>query len=180
MGILEAKADRSKMSEYNEVLQEKTVGKKKQLAVSIILIILGLAGLAIGANMSVKSAVYIGGRIGLSDAVIGLSIVAIGTSLPELMTCIVAALKGQDDISIGNLVGSNIFNTLFVVGISGTFSSYNISARLIGADYWIMIVVSSVFLILGVLKRGIDRKFGLMLLIGYVAYMIFILTMKNN
>lgn len=180
MGILEAKTGRSEIAEYKEVLQEKTVGLKKSLAGSTVLILLGLAGLVLGANISVKSAVYIGGRAGLSDAVIGLSIVAIGTSLPELMTCIVASFKGQDDISIGNLVGSNIFNTLFVVGISGTVHSYNISDRLIGTDYWIMIVLSSVFLVLGILKKGISRKYGFMLLVFYLAYIAYILIVKKT
>ncbi|MHC5076462.1 MAG: calcium/sodium antiporter, partial [Planctomycetota bacterium] len=80
----------------------------------LIYIAIGLAGLTLGAKMTVTGAVEIGRKIGLSEGVIALTIIAFGTSLPELVTCVVAALKKQDEISIGNLVGSNIFNTLLV------------------------------------------------------------------
>jgi len=87
---------------------------------NLFFIIIGLANLALGADLAVRGAVVIGKQIGLSEAVIGLTIVAIGTSLPELATCVAAAIKGHHDISIGNLVGSNIFNTLMVTGTAGT------------------------------------------------------------
>jgi len=85
------------------------------LNTSVIFIIIGLVGLALGAKMTVEGAVFIGRKIGISEAVIALTVIALGTSLPELVTCVVAAIKGEHDISIGNLVGSNIFNTLLVV-----------------------------------------------------------------
>ena len=84
----------------------RTVGR------DVLYILLGLGALAVGAQAAVSGAVTIGSRIGLSDAVIGSTIIAVGTSLPELVTCVVAAVKGHHDISVGNLVGSNIFNVL--------------------------------------------------------------------
>ena len=143
----------------------------------ILLIIVGLAGLAIGADITVRGAVFIGGRIGLSQAVIGLTIIAFGTSLPELATCIVASLKRHDEISIGNLVGSNIFNTLLVTGTAGTVRPFAIAQRLIGVDYWVMIFVSIGFVCAAIVgRRSIGRLTGALLLCGYVAYIIYLLA----
>ncbi|MHC4070180.1 MAG: calcium/sodium antiporter [Planctomycetota bacterium] len=138
----------------------------------IILIIIGLVGLALGAKMTVYGAVFVGKRIGLSDAVIGLTMLALGTSLPELATCVVASIKAQHDISIGNLVGSNIFNTLLVTGAAGTIRPFGVVERLAaGSDYWIMIAVSAAFAVFAVVgKRTISRLAGSVLLIIYIVY----------
>lgn len=139
----------------------------------IIFVVIGLAGLALGAEMTVRGAVVIGKQIGLSEAVIGLTIVALGTSLPELATCVVASIKAQHDISIGNLVGSNIFNTLLVTGTAGTIRPFEIVERLAaGSDYWIMIAVSATFAVFAVVgKRTISRLAGSVLLLIYFVYM---------
>ena len=144
---------------------------------SVFFVVVGLAGLALGAEMAVRGAVVIGGRIGLSDAVIGLTIIAIGTSLPELATCIVAAVKGHHDISIGNLVGSNIFNTLLVTGTAGVICPFKLGEEGLAAGtyYWIMIVVGAGFAVLAVLgRRVIGRKAGIILLCSYVGYMVYL------
>jgi cation:H+ antiporter len=139
----------------------------------IIFVVIGLAGLALGAEMTVRGAVVIGKQIGLSEAVIGLTIVALGTSLPELATCVVASIKAQHDISIGNLVGSNIFNTLLVTGTAGTIRPFDVVERLAaGSDYWIMIAVSAAFAVFAVVgKRAISRLAGSVLLLIYIVYM---------
>ena len=143
----------------------------------ILFVVIGLAGLALGADMTVRGAVFIGERIGLSKAVIGLTIIAFGTSLPELATCVVAAVKGQHDISIGNLVGSNVFNTLLVTGTAGLIRPFQIVQRLIGLDYWIMIIVTAAFASIALIgRRIIGRAGGMLLLCGYVAYMIYLLA----
>ena len=146
-----------------------------------VFIVVGLAGLAVGAEMTVQSAVYIGKQIGLSGAVIGLTIIAVGTSLPELATCIVAAIKAQHDISIGNLVGSNIFNTLLVTGTAGTIRPFEIGSRLAGgSDYLIMVGVSATFAALAVLgRRVIGRIAGSILLCTYIAYMIYLFAFSR-
>jgi len=142
---------------------------------SVPFIVIGLIGLSLGADMAVRGAVVIGERIGLSKAVIGLTIVAVGTSLPELATCIAAAIKGEHDISIGNLVGSNIFNTLLVVGAAGIVKPFNISRRLITTDYYIMVAVSIGFTLLVIIcRRTISRIGGAILLCGYIVYMIYL------
>ena len=150
----------------------------RTLGRDILFMALGLTALAGGAHMAVYGAIAIGTRIGLSDAVIGSTIMAVGTSLPELVTCVVAAVKGHHDISVGNLVGSNIFNTLLVVGAAGIIHPFTISARFAGgADYWIMIAVSAGFGMAAVLgRRTIGRVGGTVLLATYVGYMVFLLS----
>ncbi len=149
----------------------------RTLGRDILFMALGLTALAGGAHMAVYGAIAIGTRIGLSDAVIGSTIMAVGTSLPELVTCVVAALKGHHDISVGNLVGSNIFNTLLVVGAAGVIHPFTIGARFAGgADYWIMIAVSAGFGMAAVLgRRTIGRIGGTVLLATYAGYLVYLL-----
>jgi cation:H+ antiporter len=151
---------------------------RKPVAASIVFVVLGLVGLAAGAKMAVVGAVFIGKLVGLSDAVIGLTIIAVGTSLPELVTCVVAAVRGQDDISVGNLVGSNIFNTLLVTGAAGVSVPFAVSPRLAdGPDYWIMVGVSVFFLLAAVVgKKVLGRIGGTLLLCIYIAYIAYLLT----
>jgi len=143
---------------------------------NVLFVVIGLAGLALGADLAVRGAIVIGELIGLSQAVIGLTIIAVGTSLPELATCLVASIKGQHDISIGNLVGSNIFNTLLVVGTAGLVRPFSIGDRLIGLDYCIMIIVSVVFLVMAAIGRRISRANGIILFLAYFAYITFLLS----
>ena len=145
---------------------------------NVLFVVIGLAGLAIGAKMAVEGAVSIGRRVGLSEGVIALTIIALGTSLPELVTCVVAAIKGQHDISVGNLVGSNIFNTLLVTGAASVVRPFHIESRFAGGtDYWIMIAVSAAFavsIIIG--RRVINRISGTLLLCIYIGYVIYLLV----
>lgn len=143
---------------------------------SMLFIGIGLVGLAVGADLTVRGAKIIGEQFGLSSAVVGQTMVAVGTSLPELATCVVAAIKGHHDISIGNLVGSNIFNTLLVTGVAGTVRPFEIGAQLVGADYWIMIGVSAAFgLIVIASRRTVGRIGAAVLLVGYAGYIIYLL-----
>ncbi len=142
----------------------------------VMFVLIGLAGLALGADITVRGAVVIGERVGLSQAVIGLTIIAVGTSLPELATSLVASSKGQHDISIGNLVGSNIFNTLLVVGTAGLVRPFSIGSRLIGLDYYIMIIVSVAFLAMAAIGRRISRANGIILFLTYFVYITFLLS----
>ena len=132
--IFESKSQPDTVKQVSEHIHEVSSGKDKPLSRSIVYILLGLIALAGGAHLTLESAVFIGQQAGLSKTVIGLTIVAIVTSLPELITCVVAALKGHDDISIGNLVGSNVFNTLLVIGTAGSIKPFATNARLIGVD----------------------------------------------
>lgn len=154
-----------------EIDRNSTKEKSKSLFVNFVFVAIGLAGLAFGAEITVRGAVVIGAKAGLSNAVIGLTIVAIGTSLPELVTCLVASFKGHDDISIGNIVGSNIFNTLMVTGLAGVVRPFVVVGQLKGLDYWVMISISAGFIFLGIIQKKISRTGGVILLSFYIAYL---------
>lgn len=160
--------------------EHKSIGAQEHKGIGVtkglLFVVIGLAGLALGADMAVRGAVFVGERIGLSQAVIGLTIIAVGTSLPELATSLAATIKGQHDISVGNLVGSNIFNTLLVVGTAGTVRPFAIGLRLTGVDYWIMISVSIAFASVAIIgRRVIGRAGGVFLLCAYIGYMVYLL-----
>ena len=142
----------------------------------VFFVVIGLAGLALGADITVRGAVFIGTRIGLSQAVIGMTIIAFGTSLPELVTCLAAAVKGQDDISIGNIVGSNIFNTLLVTGTAGVVRPFALAGRLGGLDWGIMIAVSVGFGFVALVARRISRLSGIVLFSVYIVYIVYLFT----
>jgi len=143
-----------------------------------LFVLVGLIGLTAGARLTVMGAVTIGGYLKLSDAVIGSTIMAIGTSLPELVTCVVAAAKGHHDISVGNLVGSNIFNTLLVIGGAGAVVPFAVDGRFAGGiDYWIMIAVAIGFGVAAVAgKRTVGRFSGVLFIVAYGGYLAYLLA----
>ena len=143
---------------------------------SIYFILIGLIGLTLGAKLALAGAVDIGRLAGLDDTVIGLTIIAVGTSLPELVTCVVASFKKQYDISVGNLVGSNIFNTLLVIGASAVIYPLNVSRILVIRDFSVMMLVAAIFITLAIGKRSISRQGGIFLLLIYILYTVYLLT----
>jgi cation:H+ antiporter len=160
----------------SEVDTEFKEGLKSKLGIriSIILMIGGLGLLIVGANLFVQSAVAIAKMFNISDAIIGLTIVAVGTSLPELITSIVAAYKKESDIAIGNVVGSNIFNILGILGITALI----IPISSVGISYIDLVVMVFTAIILFPLCRSafsISRFEGAILLIGYFGYVYYLL-----
>ena len=162
----------------SENIEPDTKYDVRNMKKAILFVVIGLVGLALGAKMSVEGAIFIGLRIGLSARVIALTVIAFGTSLPELVTCVVAALKGHHDISVGNLVGSNIFNTLLVTGAAGVVRPFDIEPRLAGGlDYWIMVLVSAAFAaVIIISKRVIGRVCGLLMVCAYIGYIIYLFS----
>lgn len=161
--------------EQKAVIEHAAPHQPKTGWISSLLILIGLVFLAGGAKITVVSAEVIGIHAGLSETVIGVTIVAVGTSLPELLTCLIAATKGHDDLSVGNLVGSNIFNTLLVIGASGLAKPYSFEHQpeLIGGFYWLMIIVLVLFTGIAFAFKKIFKSAGIVLLIcygGYIAY----------
>jgi cation:H+ antiporter len=141
---------------------------------AIFWLIVGLAALLISSKMLVWGATSIAQAFGISDLVIGLTIVAIGTSLPELAASVTSALKGHHDIAIGNIIGSNIFNLLAVLPIPGLIAPLVIESAVIERDYMVMLGLTiGLVLIIGLsFRRGaIPRFTGVILLASYVAYM---------
>ncbi len=179
-GLRDAKAKPCDVAEISEHIHDKDRRPQKSIFADSIFIILGLAGLALGAELALRGGVYIGVSLGLSQTVIGLTIIAVGTSLPELMTCVVAAFKGHDDISVGTLVGSNVFNALLAIGCVGLIRPFEINPRLIGVDYWIMVVISAAFVLTATIGKRISRTSGLLLLTAYIAYILYVLIFTRG
>ena len=159
-----------------EVENEFKDGLKSKINVplSIIMIVAGLGLLILGANLFVNGAISIAKSIGISDAIIGLTIVAIGTSLPELITSIVASYKNESDIAVGNVVGSNIFNILGILGITALIITVN-SDGINFIDYGVMFFASLILLPLSKTGFKISRLEGAFLVAGYIAYIYYLL-----
>ena len=172
-----ATEDTEKNDEVDSRLRGNDIKSGNGIKKNVLFVVIGLVGLAAGADMAVRGAVVIGERVGLSKAVIGLTIMAIGTSLPELATCVAASVKGHHDISVGTLVGSNIFNALLAIGAAGVVRPFAIVPRLAGGvDYWIMVIISVGFAAAAVIgRRTIGRAGGVLLVCGYAGYMIYLL-----
>ncbi|KNZ40944.1 calcium/sodium antiporter [Acetobacterium bakii] len=141
---------------------------------SVLFTLGGIAAVIFGANLAVEGAIDIAQMLGLSETLIGLTIVAIGTSLPELITSVVAAKKGENDIAIGNIIGSNIFNILFVLGISGVIYPIDIAAENF-VDLWILFVSMVIVVPLMFTGKKLNRFEGAIMMLGYVGYMTFII-----
>lgn len=141
-------------------------------AVQLALIVVGLAMLVLGADWLVGAAVSFARAFGVSDLVIGLTVVAIGTSMPEVATSIVAALRGQRDIAVGNVVGSNVFNILAVLGVTGLVSGSGlpVSEAARNFDLWVMLAVAFACLPIMITGREIARWEGIVFLGYYAAY----------
>ena len=137
---------------------------------SIGFIGIGIIVLYIGAILTVDNAVIIATELGLSEKIIGLTVIAIGTSLPELITSIIAIRKGHSDIGIGNIIGSNIYNILMIMGVGAALGGVLITAD-VYVDYAIMIIFS-LSLLIGLKTKIINRTMGVILATGYVLYLI--------
>ena len=137
---------------------------------SAALIGIGIILLYVGARLTVDNAIVLATEFGLSEKIIGLTVIAIGTSLPELITSVIAIRKGHADIGIGNIIGSNIYNILMIMGVGAVLGGVMVGAD-VYVDYAIMIIFSLSLLI--ALKIGmIGRTMGIALTIGYIAYLI--------
>ena len=145
---------------------------KMGLLRSIIYIVGGLIGIVIGADFVVDSASYIAMAFGMSETLVGLTIVAIGTSLPELVTSLTALKKGETELIIGNVIGSNIFNILFVLGASSAITSIAINPNMI-IDILLMLGVTILFFIFGKTQDKYDKKEGAILVGLFLIYMAF-------
>ena len=133
-------------------------------------LLLGMGLLPLGADLVVQSGSNLAAALGVSEALIGLTIVALGTSLPELATTVAAAIRKNADIALGNVVGSNIFNMLAIVGITTLIAELTIAPVFLQFDVWVMLVSSLFLTVLVWRKQVIGSKIGMLLLAGYGAY----------
>ena len=152
---------------------DEEVDDDSSLLKSIIICVLGLIGIVIGGNIAVDGAKEIARGFGLSEAFIGLTIVALGTSLPELVTSIVAAKKGKSDIALGNVLGSNIFNVLLILGTSATIFPMDMSSTYL-YDVLILIIVSLLVFVPVFITKKVGRGLGIAMVLSYVGYTIYL------
>ena len=160
--------DDSLVHDVKEELQEQ---EYMSLAKALMWVVIGLALLMGSSQLLVWGAVEIARYFGVSDLVVGLTIVAVGTSLPELASSIAAARKNEVDLAVGNIIGSNLFNTLAVVGLAGAIAPMQIEQEVFTRDMPVMSVLTVLLLVFGFGKKGqINRIKGLILLLAYIGY----------
>jgi cation:H+ antiporter len=151
--------------------QESEVPEGVSNKSAVIWLIAGLVLLPIAASILVDNAVIIAKFFGMSDLVIGLTIIAIGTSLPELAASLAGVLKGEDDMAVGNIIGSNVFNILAVMGIPGILHPSIVNEHAMERDYWVMLALSLILIPMAMGKsHSINRIEGLILFGSFIAY----------
>ncbi|WP_142849467.1 calcium/sodium antiporter [Telmatospirillum sp. J64-1] len=141
-----------------------------KLPVAVLVLILGLGGVMLGADWLINGAVTIARQFGVSEAVIGLTVVAIGTSLPELATSVIAAFRRHADVAIGNVIGSNIFNILGILGVTALVTPVPVNPSIVAFDIWVMLGVSVLLLPLLVTGWRLARAEAALFFVAYVAY----------
>lgn len=152
---------------------ENTEDHELTLVKSLLLILLGIVAVILGGQLVVQNSIILAKILSISDTIIGLTIVALGTSLPELTTSIIAAKKGEHGIAIGNAIGSNIINILLILGVSSIISPLSINVHNI-QDAIIFASINIVILLYLLLKKQLKRGLGIALFLTYIAYLAFI------
>jgi cation:H+ antiporter len=175
---------RAGMNQKTDALEIEMEDELEEHAMSfsqaVIWLIAGLVLLVVSSRVLVWGAVSIAQDLGVSDLIIGLTIVAVGTSLPELASSIVAARKGEDDLALGNIIGSNLFNTLAVVGLAGVIHPMSIPVEIIQRDWPLMALLTISLFVLGYNRNGekgrINRLEGGALLAVYIGYTLYLIN----
>ena len=164
------KADPELQKEHQEELEELEKGMPKSVPIALVATLVGIAGLAFGADMLVDGGSEIARSFGVSEEVIGLTLFAFGTSLPELAASVVAAYRGHPDVAIGNVVGSNIFNMMLVGGIVSLVIPIPVPQQVLDFDIWVMLVATAMLLpvLMGWMK--LDRKYAFLFFVIYLGY----------
>ncbi len=151
---------------------EDTEKKDIPVWLCLIYIVGGVVAIVFGGDFVVDGASTVASKFGMSQTLIGLTVVAIGTSLPELVTSLVASRKGEDDMAVGNVIGSNIFNILFILGVAGSISPMSfINDNIV--DIIVLVAVSVLVYIFAWTKQKLTKKEGIIMLLVYVAYMVY-------
>ncbi|MCW8827761.1 MAG: sodium:calcium antiporter, partial [Gammaproteobacteria bacterium] len=169
---------RKKSDALGSEVQQELVVHAMPVRYALLWLVIGLLLLIVSSRILVWGAVEIAQGFGVSDLVIGLTIVAIGTSLPELASSLIAVRKGEHDIALGNILGSNLFNTLAVVGVAGTIHPLAVSPEILSRDILVMAALTIALFVMGYGIRGpgrINRFEGMALLTAYLGYNLYLL-----
>ena len=165
----------AKGENLEDIIEELEDPAFSHLLSALSFLLLGLVFIALGAEFLVRGAKVSASIIGVPDAVIALSVVALGTSLPELSTCLIAAARKQTDLILGNIIGSNVFNIMLIIGVTTLarpIVTADLAPQLINMDIWVMAAISLVFTLLLLFYGKIGRFLGILFLTGYAAYII--------
>ncbi len=177
-GAALSEAELEAASGEDHVVESKESGTKDSLLKDILLLVIGAVLIAIGADLLVDNAIVIAENFGVSEKVIGLTIVALGTSLPELVTAITSLVKGHGSLSLGNIIGANIFNLVLVSGVAVTLNPFKVPVSgLIGGinsslvlDIPVMLAVMAILTIPTLIKQKLSRWQGILMLVIYIAF----------
>ena len=155
---------------------ESSLNEEKEINIykSVILGIVGLGGILFGSDLVVKNSTSIALQLGMSETLVGLTIVAVGTSLPELVTSLVAARKGEGDIAVGNVIGSNLFNILFILGVSSVIAPLAVESKIL-VDIIFLLGITILTYLFAITKKRFSRVEGAMLTLLYIAYTVYII-----
>lgn len=165
--VLRAKKNQTKQNDAKKVT-------KSSLIKSILFAVLGLAGIIFGGKLVVDNASVIAKSFGMSEALVGLTIVAAGTSLPELVTSVVAAIKKENDIAIGNIIGSNIFNIAFITGLSAAISPLALTHSAL-IDLLVMLASGALIAVVALFSEKCKRAHGALFVLLYIGYLTYII-----
>lgn len=171
-------AHRHRKTEKCDVEEEDPEGADPDMPMwrIVVFLVLGLIGLPVGADLLVDNSTLIAKRYGVSDTVIGLTMVAIGTSLPELATTVMAALRRQADVALGNVIGSNMFNLLAIIGVASFVGPIPVDREFLTFDLWVMLAASFLLFPFVFMKQDITRMWGIALSALYLGYLFVLLA----
>ncbi len=177
--IVRTKKQNKKLAASGESAVEQPshekAGKKRPIWLSIVLAAVGLAGVIFGGDMVVDNAAAIATAAGMSEALVGLTIVAVGTSLPELVTSVVASVKKENDIAIGNVIGSNIFNIIFILGLSSAIGTLTLDFAAL-TDMLVMLGTGIVMVVIAIFSSKTYRWQGAVMVLMYIGYLAYIIV----
>ena len=168
--VYQYRTDKVALAEDADLSDEEEEKGIDSMAKAYGFVLLGLLALVVGSEMLVRGAVAAGTAVGVPEAVIGLTVVALGTSLPELSTCIAAALKRQTNMIIGNILGSNVFNVMSIIGITAMTKPLVIDTAVTGFDMWVMAAVGIGFVLWMLTVSKIGRGIGIAMVLAYFAF----------
>ncbi|VAW15781.1 Inner membrane protein YrbG, predicted calcium/sodium:proton antiporter [hydrothermal vent metagenome] len=171
--ITKSAINAGKLAALVDIENKTDQGAANLLSVPLSLgyLLFGIIGLGIGAKLTVDGALGIATTLGIGQTVVGTTIVALGTTLPEIAATMAAAMRRHSGVAIGNVIGSNIFNILAILGLTSTIVPLPVASRIMGFDLWVMLVTSALLVPMAFIRRPFKRKIGAALTLTYLAYL---------
>ncbi len=170
----QSRTDPSRLAEELEEIESQALASKSKW-VAAGFVVAGLVALVVGAELLVGGAVNIARDLGVSEATIGLTMIAIGTSLPELATSVAAALRRNCDVALGNVIGSNMFNLLGVIGVTAMIVPIPVGQDFLNLNLWVMVASALLLIPVAIFRIPIGRTMGILFTVSYVAYIVYLL-----